>query len=231
MRTAVIHQPDFLPHLAFFHRLLAADLFIVLDTAQFVRGTSRSWMNRDRIKTAGGVKWITIPVQDCPRETAIVDVFLDQRQNWRERHLRQIAESYRRASCFGEIYPRLQALYEGDETGLAQFNMQSIRLLLDLLRVNVEIVFASALDPQGRKNALLVDLLAKTGCDRYISGPGARAYFEPEPFEAAGIEVRWQEFNHPIYPQLHGSFEPYLSSIDVLLNCGAEESAKLLRSS
>lgn len=231
MHTAVIHQPDFLPHLAFFHRLLTADLFIVLDTAQFVRGTSRSWMNRDRIKTAGGVKWLTVPVQDCARDTALCDVLLDQRQDWRERHLRQIAESYRRAPYFAEIYPQLQALYDGGEAGLARFNMQSIRLLLDLLDVKIEIVFASTLDPQGRKNELLVDLLGKTGCDRYVSGPGARAYFEPEPYADAGIEVLWQEFSHPVYPQLHGPFEPYLSSIDALLNCGAAESARLLRSS
>jgi hypothetical protein len=66
--------------------------------------------------------------------------------------------------------------------------------------------------------------------DRYLSGVGARAYFEPEPFAAAGIEVLWQNFKHPIYPQLYGEFIPGLSSIDLLFNCGIAKSREVLRS-
>ena len=35
-----------------------------------------------------------------------------------------------------------------------------------------------------------------------------------------GIAVEWQDFAHPVYPQLHGEFVPYLSALDLLLNCG-----------
>lgn len=54
--TVVIHQPDFLSYLGFFHRLLNADLYVVLDDVQFVSGTSRGWSNRDKIKTQNGEK-------------------------------------------------------------------------------------------------------------------------------------------------------------------------------
>jgi len=41
-------------------------------------------------------------------------------------------------------------------------------------------------------------------------------------FERHGITVEWQRLTHPSYPQLHGPFVPFLSALDLLLNCGDE---------
>ena len=68
-------------------------------------------------------------------------------------------------------------------------------------------------------------------CIKYLSGVGARDYYEPELYEKAGIEVIWQEFEHPVYPQQYDGFIPYLSSIDLLFNCGIEKSRKILKDS
>jgi hypothetical protein len=103
-------------------------------------------------------------------------------------------------------------------------------MLMGLLDIEIPQVLASTLNTTGKKNELLVDILQKVGATQYLSGVGARAYFEPELYERAGIEVVWQDFLHPAYPQLHGPFIPYLSSIDMLFNCGIEESRKILRS-
>jgi hypothetical protein len=104
-------------------------------------------------------------------------------------------------------------------------------MLLRLFDISIPRVLSSSLEPLGHKNELLVDILRKVGASRYLSGVGARDYFDPVPFERAGIDVAWQEFEHPVYPQLHGEFMPYLSSIDMLFNCGTEESRRILRSS
>lgn len=109
--------------------------------------------------------------------------------------------------------------------------MNSIKLLLEWFAIDLPIIFASTLQPEGHKNELLVDLLKKAGADRYLSGTGAKDYFVPEPFLNAAIEVEWQEFQHPAYPQQFGDFIPYLSSIDLLFNCGAEHARQLLRNS
>ena len=39
-------------------------------------------------------------------------------------------------------------------------------------------------------------------------------------FEREGIEVEWQGYIHPIYPQLHGEFLLNMSTLDLILNCG-----------
>ena len=102
-------------------------------------------------------------------------------------------------------------------------------MLMDILDVRVPWVWSSTLKPQGAQNQLLVDLLTKVSATHYLSGVGARQYFDPAPFVHANIEVAWQQFHHPVYPQLHGSFVPYLSVLDVLFNCGQEKSRQLLR--
>lgn len=229
-KTVVIHQPDFLPHLAFFHRFLRADLFVVLDTAQYVDGTARSWMNRDKIKTAKGEQWLTVSVKKAPRGTLIRDIELSTDTDWKTGNLNLIRENYRRAPYFDEIYPRIEQLYRDSSRKLVDFNLRSIELLLTLLGIRIPMVMANELNPTGAKNALLVDILRKMDATHYLSGLGARNYLHLALFEAAGIKVIWHDFRHPVYPQMHGQFVPFLSSIDFLLNCGTVESRKLLRS-
>lgn len=229
MKRVVIHQPDFLSHLGFFHRFLDADLYVALDHVQFVNGTSRSWTHRDRIKTPNGAQWLSLSVKKAPRDTPINEIELVD-GDWRKANLDLIRENYRQSRFFDEIYPEIEALYALPCQKMAELNIASIRMLSRLLDVQLPEVFSSELRPEGRSNALLVDILKKVSATQYLSGVGAKDYFEPGPFEAAGIEVRWQNFQHPIYPQLHGPFEPYLSSIDVLFNCGREEARRVLRS-
>ena len=41
-------------------------------------------------------------------------------------------------------------------------------------------------------------------------------------WEAAGIRVMFQRFNHPVHPQGSGGFITGLSAVDFLFHCGAE---------
>ena len=230
-KTVVIHQPDFLPYIGFFHRLIRADVFVVLDNAQYVNGTSQSWMNRDKIKTDQGEKWLTVSVKKAAKQTPINQIELSKSSEWKEANLNLIRNNYRKSPHFNEIYPYLEKLYAYEGNLLYEFNLDSIRMLMKLFNIRIDEVYSSNLNAIGKKNELLVDILQKVGATEYLSGVGAKVYFESQPYEEAGIDVVWQDFIHPVYPQLYGSFIPYLSSIDLLFNCGIEESRKILRSS
>ncbi|MDD2806226.1 MAG: WbqC family protein [Elusimicrobiales bacterium] len=229
-KTAVIHQPDFLSYLGFFHRLLKVDIYIALDCVQFVTKTSRSWQHRDKIKTPQGDKWLTMGIQKAPTRTNISDILLSESDSWRRDNLNLVRENYRKAPFFAQVFPQLESLYALKVRKMVEFNLASIRLLMDMFDIKTDIVMASSVNPHGNSNELLVDILTKTGCDTYLSGVGARAYHCQETFDKAGIKVLWQEFAHPVYPQLHGVFIPYLSSIDLLFNCGIEKSREIIRS-
>ena len=103
-----------------------------------------------------------------------------------------------------------------------------INSLCDLLDLKIDIVYASQLNVSGSKNELLINLLKSVNASNYLSGDGARAYLEEDMYITNNINLIWQEYTHPIYEQQFDGFIPYLSIIDCLLNCGIEESKKLI---
>lgn len=225
MKTVVIHQPDFIPYLGFFHRLLYADLFVILDDVQFLR---RGWHHRDKIKTVNGDSWITVEVKKAHQQTKINQMLLNQ-SDWKQQHLKMLIYSYKKAKYFNEIYPFVEQCYAQNNDRLMDFNMTLIQMMMKLLDINVGIKYSSEYNLATTSNELLVDILRKVSATHYLSGIGAKDYFKSNPFDEAGISVVWQDFKHPIYPQLHGEFIPYLSTLDMLFNCGIEKSREILR--
>lgn len=228
-KTVVIHQPDFLPYLGFFHRFLHADQYVVLDHVQFVKGTSKAWTHRDKIRTRKGEEWLSLSVKKCSLDTPINEVELSDSNEWRQKCLNLLNENYRNAPCFDEIFPFLKNLFDLEYSKMIDFNLASIKLLMELLDTNIDIEFSSTLSPRGSRNEMLIDILEKVGANRYLSGTGARGYMDIESFKDAGIEVIWQDFHHPEYPQVFEGFVPALSSVDMLFNCGISQSRQLLR--
>lgn len=228
-KVVVIHQPDFAPYLGFFHRFLHADFYIALDHVQFVNGSRAAWTHRDKIKTAQGVKWLTLSVKQAPRDTAINQIELSTNTNWQQDNLRLLQQNYQRAPYYAELMPEIERLYARPCNLLRDFNLASIEMLMDMLDVRTPWVCSGDLRPVGTKNELLVDLLQKVSATHYLSGVGARDYFDPAPFARAGIEVIWQDFTHPVYQQQFGEFVPYLSALDVLFNHGIKASRDILR--
>lgn len=228
-KLVVIHQPDFMPYLGFFHRLLIADIYIVLGNVQFVNDSSRSWTNRDKIKTPNGAKWITVPVNKCPRNTMINEVTISSAIDWKREHLTALQINYKNSPCFGEVYPHIEKLYSNEAEYLADFTFASIKMLMSLLDIDIAVLYSSDLNVEGTSNTRIARLVKAVGSHRYLSGIGAKDYYDPEIYKNEGVEVIWQEFTHPVYPQQFDDFITNLSSIDLLFNCGIEKSRKILR--
>jgi hypothetical protein len=227
-KVVTIHQPDFMSYLGFFHKLLHSDLYIALNDVQFVSG-SRAWTNRDKIKTQNGEKWLTVNIHKAPRGTNINEILLNDSINWKNNNLNLLKQNYRDSNYFYEIFPYIENLYANSFKKLSDFNMASIRMLLGLFDIKIDIEYSSNLNTTKTKSERLVEILTQVDTTHYLSGIGAKNYHVDRPFDDANIEVLWQDFNHPVYSQLHGEFIPYLSSVDLLFNCGIEKSREILR--
>lgn len=209
-----IHQPDFMPWLGFFDRWRISDLFIVLDDVQFLR---RGWHHRDKIKTTTGPSWLTVPVQQKGRYgEPICEVLLDG-NTWKRKHLSAIRAAYGRAPHFAAIFPKLESIYSTPHERLMDLNMDLLRLFATLLGIRTPVVLASANCVQHRGTARLVELCLLHGATTYLTGTGSRAYLEESQFADHNVHVAWQQFEHPVYPQLHGGFVPRLSALDWLM--------------
>ena len=224
-RTVVVHQPDFFSYLGFFHRFLHADVYVALDSVQF---SAANWTHRDKIKTAKGAAWLSLSIQRCPLATPIKEVALSPDGRWREANLNLLRQNYRASPFFDEIFAPVEALYARLLDGLTEFNLASIDLVCGLLDISIPRVLASTLATQSRSSELVAELVEAVGGSTYLSGQGARDYHDQAPFERRGIAVAWQEFRHPVYPQLHGAFVPGLSVLDALFNCGPRGTRALL---
>ena len=214
-----IHQPEHLPWLGFFDKMRQADVFVLLDTTQFAKD---DFQNRNRIKTKNGPAWLTVPIFKKARsEQLIIDVEICNDRNWRNRCWSLIYQSYRDAPYFEKYEPFFKELYMRKWSRLVILNETIIRYLKDQLGLRTELVKASELGVymQGPTNVNLT-ICRRLGADIYLSGKHGRDYLDETRFAEQSIEVRYQDFKHPVYPQLWGDFLPRMSSIDLLFHCG-----------
>src|SRR5580692_10745983 len=82
-RTAVILQPSYLPWLGYLAQVQRCDVFVVYDDVQFDK---HGWRNRNRIKTAQGLQWLTVPVlTHGQQQPSNRDIEIDNKQPWRKK--------------------------------------------------------------------------------------------------------------------------------------------------
>ncbi len=221
-----IHQPQFMPWLGYLDKIDQADVFVVLDTVQYKKN---EWQNRNRIRTAQGWQWLTVPVHYTFGQR-IHEVRIDETSDWRARHLRALALSYGKAPCHGRYAEGLQRLYRESSDHLATLNLATIRWLLDCVGITTPLRLASEMTLREEPTDRLIDICRAVGATRYLAGAGAQAYVDVGRFEASGIELEIQEFHSPTYPQCYAPFLPGLSAVDLLLNCGDHALTRLRES-
>jgi len=211
-------QPGYLPWLGFFDQMMRADVFVCYDDVQFDR---HGWRNRNRIKTPNGPIWLTVPVHQKGKfGQTNREVEIDNQRPWAKKHLASIHQHYARSPFIDRYLPELETLLLRPWERLLDLDLAIIELMASWLSINRPIVLASSLNISGQSSERLLAICRHFGADRYLSGNAAHTYLDVRTFESEGIRVVWQNYQHPEYPQLHGSFLPYLSALDLLLNMG-----------
>lgn len=220
-----VHQPQYLPWLGYFAKIDRADVFVLLDTVQYKKN---EWQNRNRIKTADGRQWLTVPVTyRFPQR--INEVGVNNRERWQHKQRQAIASNYRQAPFWDGLAPLMEEILSPNWEMLAPLNIFGVKRLAAILGIDTPLYLASELgtfpeDPDER----LIAITKHFGADTYLAGSGGRNYMDLDRYTRSGIEVIFQEYHHPVYDQLFGAFEPCLSVVDLLFNHG-EESLKILR--
>jgi hypothetical protein len=220
-----IHQPQFLPWLGYLDKIDRADLFIVLDTVQFKK---QEWQNRNRIRTATGWQWLTVPVLQRFGQR-INEVRINSTTSWAAQHRRALTLHYARAPHRDRYLPDLLALYAHPWTNLCDLNLAVLRWLLQSFGIGTPVRLASEWKAREEPTDRLVDLCQAVGATRYLAGPGADGYMDKPRFEASGIGLEMQAFDHPVYRQIYEPFESRLSAVDLLFMQGAGALATLRR--
>lgn len=218
------HQPAYIPWLGLLAKIADADLFCFFDGVPM---ESSGHENRQRIKTHAGEQWLTVPVRrDHTRP--LYDVEIANDQGWRRKHWRSIQMAYAKAPFFENYASGFVDILDQNHGGLANLDLDVTRWLMQCFGITTPIVRASNYQFAGAKSALVLDMCRQLEATEYVFGALGRDYADLPAFQAAGIKVEFQNYRHPEYPQLHGSFAPYMGAIDLLFNVGGQRGLEVL---
>ncbi len=233
--TAVVlaaHQPSYLPWLGYLDKMARADVFVVMDDLQY---EAQNFQNRNRIKVNNGAAWVTVPLERGTQSDRIIDKRINNRasprQHWQRRTWLTLENNYRKAPHFADYADELRDVYTRPWDSLVDLDLWMLGLARRWLQITTPIVRSSDLGLVGQKSDRIIDMCRKVGANVYLSGGGgSKGYLDLPAFARARIDVVWQQFDHPVYPQRYPAlgFLPNLAFLDLLFNCGPRSRELLL---
>lgn len=210
------HQPNYLPWLGFFHKMISCDLFVILDNVLL---SKREITKRNIIKGPEGSRLLSVPLKR--KKSLIKNSIINNDVAWNLNHWGSLETCYARSPYWKKYRELFYPIYHHPGEKLAALNLRLIEVIRSILGINTPMVLSSE-NPEitGSKGERIISLCKHFKADSYLSGNGARAYNDDQAFASNGIQLVYQDFKHPEYPQLWGDFLPNLSAVDLIFNCG-----------
>lgn len=223
MKTCAVMQPYLFPYIGYYQLVNSSDVFVVYDDVTFIK---QSFINRNSILANGESKRFSLPVMGASSNVLIQN--LDYAPGGKL--LKTIQQSYSKAPYYQDVIDLVANVFNSENRNVAKLNELSIRMVFDYLGIKKQIVFASELDYDRAANRAdrLIALTKMQGCEHYINSPGGKELYQKEYFDKQGIKLSFIESKITPYTQLSKEFVPYLSMIDILMNCSKEEIIKML---
>jgi len=227
-RIINVRQPAYLPGVVYFDQLLQSEegIHVIYDNVQYER---RHWGNRNKIINPNGPdgwQWLTVPViTKGKRDQLYSETEIDNSQPWGKHHWKAISQIYSKSPYFDQYAGFFDHLYQRKWDRITDLNVAIVGFLNEQLGIKTKTVLASELGTGADfedKNMRLIAITKELKGTAYVTVKGTKGYIQPKKFEEAGITLLWHQFEHPTYSQFQGEFIPWMSTIDLLMNCGPE---------
>jgi hypothetical protein len=215
----VISQSMLFPWVGMLEQIRLADVFVHYDDVQFSKG---SFTNRVQIKTPDGSKWMTIPLKNLKLGQSINEVQVAASEEWRERNLALVKNHLKGTPFLQDALDIASDVFNKNHENLGELARESMTAVTDYFDLfkGTSIIKMEDLNVPGSGSDRVYEIVKSLGGDEYISGRGGLNYLNHQKFDEAGIMVKYMEYKLSKYPQLHGEFTPYVSSLDLIANCG-----------
>jgi hypothetical protein len=224
--NVVISQPMFFPWVGMFEQIRLADVYVNYGDVQFSKG---SLTNRVQIKTAQGIKWLTVPLQNVSLGQSIDEVRINSGINWRRQHVDALKQAYATAPYRKEMLELVGAVYQEQVDSIGELSRLSMEVCCNYFGLNSgrRFIDVRQMEIGGSSSQRVLDIVKALGGTCYITGLGARNYLDHQLFEDEGIRVEYMDYQKSPYPQLHGEFTPFVSILDLIANMGKEGICKI----
>lgn len=220
-------QPYFFPYIGYFQLMSEADVFVLYDDVQYMKG---GWINRNRILRSGAPAWLTRPVERRSLGTLIGDMRYVDRPDVLPGLADAVRGSYRKAPRYEDWIGLIVELLEQEDRHVARYNEALLRGVAQAVGIGCEFVRSSDLDTDRSRRGQdrVLDICRLLGASRYTNAIGGTELYDRDTFREAGIELKFVRTTDVTYPQFDEPFVPNLSIIDVLMFNSPEQVAGLL---
>jgi hypothetical protein len=223
----VVSQPMFFPWYGLLEQINLSDTFVFYDDVQFSKG---SFSNRVQMKTANGIRWLTVPLKDLHLGQLINEVSINNKKNWQRSLKDSLQQSYSKSPFKNDMLSLVEQVFSCELDTLSSLSIATMKALLDYFDLAKQTRFytSSDLTIRGSSSQRVLELCQNFDASSYLTGHGARHYLDHELFEAHNIDVNYMNYGLAEYPQNHGQFTPYVSALDLVANCGKEGRAYIV---
>jgi len=221
MKLAIM-QPYFFPYIGYWQLIHAVSRFVIYDDVNYIKG---GWINRNRLLINGNPAYITVPLHQPSSFKRICDITLQPSPSWRDKRVKMIETTYRRAPSFAVVFPVVEQLIRYETDSLPDYLAHQLRTLSAFMGINTEFVTTSRRyennDLAGQQRVL--DICDREGATTYINPQGGQELYDPVIFRDRGISLRFMVTRPLRYRQRSAGFVPNLSIIDALMEIGPVE--------
>lgn len=215
-KTIVISQPMFFPWSGLFNQIKMADVFVHYDDAQFTKG---GFLNRVQLKSLQGSIWWSAPVEYKFGST-INETRLSSKESWQKKHIKMLEQSFAREPHKEDVISLVNEVYQSSPQTISDLNILCIEKISEYLGFKTKFILSSDMNSSGHGAQKVIDLVKQLDGTHYLTGHGAKKYFDHGLAEQAGITMEYIDYNIIPYPQKHGDFVPYVSIVDMIASVG-----------
>jgi len=221
MKLAIM-QPYFFPYIGYWQLINAVKRFIIYDDVNYIKG---GWINRNRILINGEPTYITVPLRQSSSYRRICDITVQSSPVWRDKLVRSIENTYRKAPFFAEVHSVIEKLIRYEADNLSDYLAHQLQALATFLGIGTEIISSSRIYENDHLSGQMriLDICKREGISTYINPQGGQTLYDIETFRRFGIDLRFIVMRPMPYKQRVTGFIPYLSIVDALMEIGAVE--------
>lgn len=250
MKLALM-QPYFLPYIGSFQLIHAVDKYVFMGYLNFRKD---AWFQRNRyiIKNVGPA-FFTLKLLSKSSYKRFNEIHLDPSLYWRNKLIKSIEINYSKSPYFEETIDLIHSIIFSDIEILDQFNTNSIISICKHLDINTEIQqyplayleiekiltdtysnLESYSMPTNKqtldiKTKRVIEICKYEKADVFINAIGGESLYNKQVFAEYGIDLFFIKTHSIEYKQQWNKFEPNMSILYVLMNCGKEKTKDLLK--
>lgn len=215
-------QPYLFPYIGYFQLVKSADLFLLHDDAQWIKG---GWINRNYILKQNVPKLWTLPVRRGSSTASINQRdFVPSSSTEVKKLIRFLMDAYRNAPCFDEVMPLVVSIISNPTRRVSHLIGHSISLICGYLGINIKISYTSTYritsDLKGQSK--VIELCKRSGATSYINPAGGTSLYGLTDFARNSLELKFLTPNPEVLTNSSPISQP-VSIIHDLMNYDREE--------